>query len=100
MPATLAVQLVVNVNQPDFVQVLTGKRVDLESDFDFSLRVLLGRMFKWIKQHLHIKAAFGTLENAVKIHVWMAIAVYILVAIDKKGIKSDASFFIFEVDGE
>jgi len=40
--------------------------------------------FKWIKQHLRIKAFFGTSENAVKTQVWIAIAVYVLVAIVKK----------------
>ena len=36
--------------------------------------------FKWIKQHLRIKAFFGTSENAVKVQVWIAISVYVLVA--------------------
>ena len=40
--------------------------------------------FKWIKQHLRIKAFFGTSENAVKTQVWVAISVYVLVAIIKK----------------
>jgi IS4 transposase len=40
--------------------------------------------FKWIKQHLRIKAFFGTSENAVKTQIWIAIAVYVLVAIMKK----------------
>jgi hypothetical protein len=40
--------------------------------------------FKWIKQHLRIKAFFGTSDNAVKIQVWIAISVYVLVAIVKK----------------
>jgi IS4 transposase len=40
--------------------------------------------FKWIKQHLHIKAFFGISENAVKTQVWIAISVYVLVAILKK----------------
>ena len=40
--------------------------------------------FKWIKQHLHIKAFFGLSENAVKTQVWIAISVYVLVAILKK----------------
>jgi hypothetical protein len=40
--------------------------------------------FKWIKQHLHIKAFYGTSENAVKTQVWIAIAIYVLVAIVKK----------------
>ena len=47
--------------------------------------------FKWIKQHLRIKAFFGTSENAVKTQVWIAIAVYVLVAVVKKRLKIDAS---------
>jgi hypothetical protein len=49
--------------------------------------------FKWIKQHLRIKAFFGTSENAVKTQVWIAISVYVLVAILKKRLKSDASLY-------
>lgn len=44
--------------------------------------------FKWIKQHLRIKAFFGTSENAVKTQVWIAIAVYGLVAILKKRVSA------------
>lgn len=47
--------------------------------------------FKWIKQHLRIKAFFGTSQNAVKTQVWIAIAVYVLVAIVKKRLKLQAS---------
>ena len=49
--------------------------------------------FKWIKQHLRIKRFFGTSENAVKTQVWIAIAIYVLVAIVKKRMKSDASLY-------
>lgn len=49
--------------------------------------------FKWIKQHLRIKAFFGTSENAVKTQVWIAIAVYVLVAIVKKRLNLDASLY-------
>jgi hypothetical protein len=49
--------------------------------------------FKWIKQHLRIKAFFGTSENAVKTQVWIAIAVYVLVAIVKKRLGSEASLY-------
>lgn len=45
--------------------------------------------FKWIKQHLRIKAFFGTSENAVKTQVWIAIAVYVLVAIVRKRLKAE-----------
>jgi len=49
--------------------------------------------FKWIKQHLRIKAFYGTSENAVKAQVWIAISVYVLVAIVKKSLKLDLSLY-------
>jgi len=49
--------------------------------------------FKWIKQHLRIKAFYGTSENAVKAQVWIAISVYVLVAIVKKALKLDLSLY-------
>ena len=49
--------------------------------------------FKWIKQHLRIKRFLGTSENAVKTQVWIAIAVYVLVAIIKKRLKSELSLY-------
>jgi hypothetical protein len=49
--------------------------------------------FKWIKQHLRIKAFFGTSENAVKTQIWIAVAVYVLVAIVKKRFRLDASLY-------
>ena len=47
--------------------------------------------FKWIKQHLRIKTFFGTSENAVKTQVWIAISIYVLVAIVKKQLRLDRS---------
>ena len=47
--------------------------------------------FKWIKQHLRIKAFFGTSENAVKTQIWIAVSVYVLVAIIKKHFQLPAS---------
>jgi len=47
--------------------------------------------FRWIKQHLRIKAFYGTSENAVKTQVWIAISVYVLVAIIKKRLHLDRS---------
>jgi IS4 transposase len=41
-------------------------------------------LFKWIKQHMRIKAFFGTSENAVKTQIWIAVATYVLIAIVKK----------------
>src|ERR1700737_1158591 len=49
--------------------------------------------FKWIKQHLRIKAFYGNSENAVKIQIWIAIAVYVLVAIVKKRLALDATLY-------
>jgi hypothetical protein len=49
--------------------------------------------FKWIKQHLRIKAFYGTTENAVKTQIWIAISVYVLVAIIKKNLKLDRSLY-------
>jgi len=49
--------------------------------------------FKWIKQHLRIKRFFGTSENAVKSQIWIAVSVYVLVAIVKKRLNLDASLY-------
>lgn len=49
--------------------------------------------FKWIKQHLRIKKFYGTSENAVKTQVWIAVSVYVLVAIIKKRLKIDNSLY-------
>jgi hypothetical protein len=49
--------------------------------------------FKWIKQHLRIKAFYGTSENAVKTQIWIAISVYVLVAIVKKRLGIDHSLY-------
>ncbi len=49
--------------------------------------------FKWIKQHLRIKKFFGTSENAVKAQIWIAVSVYVLVAIVKKRLNLDASLY-------
>ena len=49
--------------------------------------------FRWIKQHLHIKSFFGTSENAVKTQIWVAITVYVLVAIIKKQAPLDLSLY-------
>lgn len=48
---------------------------------------------KWIKQHLRIKRFFGTSENAVKTQIWIAVSVYVLVAIIKKKLQLDASLY-------
>jgi len=49
--------------------------------------------FKWIKQHLRIKAFFGTSENAVKTQIWIAVSVYVLVALVRKRLELPASLY-------
>ena len=49
--------------------------------------------FRWIKQHLRITAFFGTSENAVKLQIWIGIAVYVLVASVKKRLKLEATLY-------
>jgi len=49
--------------------------------------------FKWIKQHLRIKAFYGTSENAVKTQIWIAVSIYVLVAVIRKRLKLDASLY-------
>lgn len=51
--------------------------------------------FKWVKQHLRIKAFFGTSENAVKTQIWIAVSVYILIAIVKKRLNLEHSLYTF-----
>ena len=81
----------------------TDKRLGFLTN-DFSLPVLtvvgLYRLrwqvelfFKWIKQHLRIKAFFGTSANAVKTQIWIAISVYLLVAIARKRLGIDRELY-------
>ena len=49
--------------------------------------------FKWIKQHLRIKAFYGTSENAVKTQIWIAVSIYVLVAIVRKRLELKASLY-------
>ena len=49
--------------------------------------------FKWIKQHLRIKTFYGTGENAVKTQIWIAVSVYVLVAIVRKRLRLGASLY-------
>ena len=51
--------------------------------------------FKWIKQHLRIKAFYGTSENAVKTQIWTAISAYVLIALVKKRMNLDISLYTF-----
>ena len=59
----------------------------------YRLRWRIELFFKWIKQHLRIKAFYGTTENAVKTQVWIAISVYVLVAIVKKHLELELSLY-------
>ena len=49
--------------------------------------------FRWIKQHLRVKAFFGTSENAVKTQIWIAVSVYVLVAIIRKRLNLSRSLY-------
>ena len=59
----------------------------------YRMRWQIELFFKWIKQHLRIKAFFGTSENAVKTQIWIAVSVYVLVAIVKKRLHLHASLY-------
>jgi Domain of unknown function (DUF4372)/Transposase DDE domain len=59
----------------------------------FRCRWQIELFFKWIKQHLRIKAFYGTTENAVKTQIWIAITIYVMVAIVKKQLKLDLSLY-------
>jgi Domain of unknown function (DUF4372)/Transposase DDE domain len=59
----------------------------------YRLRWRIELFFKWIKQHLRIKAFFGITENAVKTQIWIAISVYVLVAIVKKRLNLSATLY-------
>jgi hypothetical protein len=52
-------------------------------------------LFKWIKQHLRIKSFFGNSQNAIKTQIWIAVSVYVLVAIAKKNLGVKASLYTF-----
>ena len=84
-----------------FVDLETGKRLIFLTNNMILDAITIAKLykcrwqvelfFKWIKQHLKIKAFYGTSENAVKTQVWIAISVYVLVAIIKKELKLDRS---------
>lgn len=59
----------------------------------YRMRWQIELFFKWIKQHLRIKTFFGTSENAVKAQIWIAVSVYVLVAIVKKRLQLSASLY-------
>src|SRR5579863_4789670 len=59
----------------------------------YRLRWQVELFFKWIKQHLRIKSFFGTSENAVKTQVWIAVSIYVLVAIARKRLDLKPSLY-------
>jgi hypothetical protein len=81
----------------------TAKRfVFLTNNFDqdaliiaklYKCRWQIELFFKWIKQHLRIKSFFGTTPNAVKTQIWIAVSVYVLIAIVKKELKIERSLY-------
>jgi hypothetical protein len=81
----------------------TGKTlIFLTNNFDLPTRTItdlyrcrwqIELFFKWIKQHLRIKSFFGNTENAVKTQIWIAVCVYVLIAIVKKRLALQASLY-------
>ena len=86
-----------------YLDVETGKRLKfLTNNFALPARTIadiykqrwqVEIFFKWIKQHLRIKAFYGTSENAVKTQIWIAISVYVLVAIVRKRLGIETSLY-------
>ena len=86
-----------------YLDVETGKRFKfLTNNFTlpaltialiYKCRWQVELFFKWIKQHLRIKAFYGTSENAVKTQIWIVVSVYILVAIVRKRLGLEASLY-------
>src|SRR6202043_2062930 len=86
-----------------FIDPQTGKRlVFLTNNFAldaltiaklYKCRWQVELFFKWIKQHLRIKVFYGTSENAVKTQIWVAISIYVIIAILKKRHQLEPSLF-------
>ena len=83
-------------------QETEGKLVFLTNDFNlpaltiaklYKARWQIEIFFKWIKQHLRIKAFYGTSNNAVKTQIWIAISTYLLVAVVKKELRLESSLY-------
>ena len=82
--------------ESDKVLVFLCNNFDLSADTIAQLyrsRWQIELFFKWIKQNLRIKAFYGTSENAVKTQIWIAVTVYLLIAILKKRLKIEASLY-------
>jgi transposase len=88
-----------------YMEPETGKTyVFLTNNFELAPQVIadlyksrwqIELFFKWIKQHLRIKAFYGTSENAVKTQIWIAISVYVLIALVKKRLNLEISLYTF-----
>ncbi|MFH1542494.1 MAG: IS4 family transposase [bacterium] len=85
-----------------FDQVIKKRLVFLTNNMNLSAKVIANLyksrwqvelFFRWIKQHLKIKAFYGTSENAVKTQIWIAISVYVLIAIIKKKLNLKLSLY-------
>jgi len=86
-----------------YLDVETGKRLKfLTNNFALPARTIadiykqrwqVELFFKWIKQHLRIKAFYGTSENAVKTQIWIAVSVYVLVALVRKRLGLEATLY-------
>lgn len=88
-----------------YIEPETGKTyVFLTNNFELEPQVIadlyksrwqIELFFKWIKQHLRIKVFYGTSENAVKTQIWIAISVYVLIALVKKKLDLEISLYTF-----
>jgi hypothetical protein len=86
-----------------YYDAVTGKRlVFLTNNFTLPALIIaqiykqrwqVELFFKWIKQHLRIKRFLGTSENAVKTQIWIAVSIYVLVAIVRKRLGLEASLY-------
>lgn len=82
--------------ESDKILIFLSNNFDLPADTIAQLyrsRWQIELFFKWIKQNLRIKAFYGTSENAVKTQIWIAVTVYLLIAILKKRLKIEASLY-------
>ncbi len=86
-----------------YFDVKTGKRLKFLTN-NFALPALtiaqiyksrweVELFFKWVKQHLRIKKFYGTSENAVKTQIWIAVSMYVLVAVVRKRLELEASLY-------
>ena len=85
------------VVHPDYWQTVCPQGMEGVIDRDFRKPLSIGQyvvqLFKWIKQHLRIKAFYGASENAVNTQIRIAVAVYVLVAITRRRLGLEASLY-------